>query len=140
MSGNLYLPITSIGRKPRGANRVWYKPNHRSFGAFMKSDQMRDVTSEAAHDIARQAKNYTPSSKGGANSEGMHTRVRNGYLVNRAAGFLKVGGNLRVKVEVINTEAESPIVEFGGRGQARIRALGRAGADFGDFHPEGGPK
>ena len=35
------IAATSVRFKP--GQRTKYVPNHRSFGAFMKSDQMRDV-------------------------------------------------------------------------------------------------
>lgn len=115
-----------------------YVPNHRSFGAFIKSDQMRDVTEEVAKDIAVTARGFV-SEGGGENSRGLHDRVRGGFKVKRNAGMLKVGGNLRVKVTVVNDVEGSALTEFGARGLERDRALGRAGAMFGDFKPEGGP-
>lgn len=136
----LEKPIVGVPRMPSGT-RVMYVPNHRSFGAFMRSDQMRDVTEDVANDIALAAAALTPTKKGGRIRErtGLHARVKGGFRVKRDAGLMKVGGNLRVKVTVINSEPGAPLVEFGGRGLARRRMLGRAGAKFGDFKPEGGP-
>ena len=115
--------------------RVRYVPNHRSFGAFIKSDQMRRVTVRVAMDIARAAQSRTPSQKPGATEHtGLHQRVKDGFRVKREAGLLRVGGNLRVQVIVENVADGSALVEFGARGVPRQRMLGEAGAMFGDFH------
>lgn len=135
--GDLESPLTVVPPKPRGTRRVWYKPNHRSFGAFMRSDQMRDVTVEVAEDIAAKAKEFSPVSTRGGDQDGR--RMRDQFKVVRAAGLLKVGGNLRVKVEVVNNARSAAPNEFGTRKNKRHRMLGRAGAAFGDFKPEGGP-
>jgi len=124
----------------RRGERVRYVPNHRSFGAFMRSEQMRDVTVEAANDIAALAGSTVESgSNTSGRSTGLHARVRKGFKVRRNAGMMRVGGNLRVKVTVFNNADGAALVEFGARGVARQRVLGRAGATFGDFKPEGGP-
>lgn len=123
-------------RMARGT-RVMYKPNHSSFGAFIRSDQMRKVTVRVAMDIARAAQAMTPSEKAGAEEHtGLHQRVKDGFRVVQVPvpKNLKVGGNLRVRVEVINVAEEAPLVEFGTFGIPRQRMLGRAGAQFGDFH------
>lgn len=130
----LESPITGIPRMAPG-ERVRYVPNHRSFGAFMRSDQMRAPTAEAAGDIAVSAAARTPTEKEGAKEHtGLHARVKAGYEVEREAGLLKVGGNLRVLVNVVNDADGAALVEFGARGVPRTRALGKAGAEFGDFH------
>lgn len=134
-------PILGVPRMPP-SQRVRYVKNHRSFGAFMRSDQMRDVTADVAEDISLAAAALTPSRKGGQVEErtGLHARVKKGFRVKKAGGLMKVGGNLRVKVLVENRADGAALLEFGGRGLARRRMLGRAGAKFGDFKPEGGPK
>lgn len=131
------FPLTVVPPKPRGSGRVWYRMNHRSFGAFMRSDQMRDVTEEVAEDIAALAAEYSPVSNRGGNQDGK--RMRDQFTVKRNAGLLKVGGNLRVMVEVENRARSAAPNEFGTRRNKRHRMLGRAGAAFGDFKPEGGP-
>lgn len=133
---DLHLPIQGVPRMPR-SQRVRYVPNHRSFGAFMRSEQMRDVTEDVAGDIAETAKGLSPVSSRGGNQEGV--RMRDQFKVVRHAGLLKVSGNLRVKVEVINDARSAAPNEFGTRNNKRHRMLGRAGAAFGDFKPEGGP-
>jgi hypothetical protein len=136
---DLEKPILGIPRM-RGRTVV-YVPNHRSFGAFMRSQQMRDVTTDVADDIAVMAAGNTPTRKGGKVEErtGLHARVKGGFKVKNEGRLMKVAGNLRVRVDVVNTEPGSALLEFGGRGMPRRRMLGRAGARFGDFKPEGGP-
>ena len=123
----------------RIGERVRYVPNHVSFGAFMKSQQMRDVTADVANDIAATAAAKTPSEKAGAKEHtGLHARVKAGYRVRKARGLLRVGGNLRVKVEVVNDADGSALVEFGAPGVPPSRSLGQAGSDFGDWHGDKG--
>jgi len=106
----------------------------------MRSEQMRDVTTDVAEDVALLAAAPIPESEGGEGSTGLHSRVKHGFKVKREAGVIKVGGNLRVRVLVENDAEGSALLEFGARGLARLRMLGRAGAAFGDFKPEDGPK
>lgn len=129
-------PLTGVPKFRRG-QRVKYVPNHRSFGAFMRSDQMRDVTEEVAKDIAALAKEYSPTSSRGGAQDGK--RMRDQFKVERSAGLLKVGGNLRVRVIVSNNARSAAPNEFGTKRNKRYRMLGRAGAQFGAFKPEGGP-
>jgi hypothetical protein len=133
---DLHLPVT---RTPRmGRRRVMYVPNNRSFGAFMRSEQMRDVTADVAADIVSLARVNVKDQPGAEEHTGLHDKVREGFKVQREAGLMKVGGNLRVKVTITGVDG-SALLEFGARGLSRQRMLGRAGAHFGDFKPEGGP-
>lgn len=132
----LEFPLRAIPTFKRG-QRVKYVPNHRSFGAFIKSDQMRDVTEEVAQDIAARAADLSPTSKRGGDQDGR--RMKDQFEVVRNAGFIKVSGNLRVLVEVVNGARSAAPNEFGTKRTKRHRMLGRAGAEFGDFKPEGGP-
>ena len=134
---NLESPLTRVPPKRRGAKRVWYVPNHRSFGAFMRSEQMRSVTYEVSLDIAALAKDFSPVSQRGGNQDG--ERMRDQFRVLRNVGNMNVGGNWRVMVWVVNDARSAGPNEFGTRNNARHRMLGRAGAAFGDFKPEGGP-
>lgn len=134
--GDLEKPILHTPRM--GRRRTLYVPNHRSFGAFIRSDQVRDPTEEVAKDIAALAAAKVQGG-GGERTTGLHDRVRKGFKVKRNAGLMKVAGNLRVKVEVVNNADGSALLEFGGRGLRRQRMLGSAGAAFGDFKPDGGP-
>lgn len=129
----LEFPETRAPRMGRG-ERLRYVPNHRSFGAFIKSDQMRDVTEEVARDIAATAATKVGKAAKDEPSE-LFDRVKAGFKVRRNAGLLRIGGNLRVKVEVVNTVEGSALIEHGARNIRRRRMLGEAGGRFGDFHP-----
>jgi hypothetical protein len=137
---DIVRPLTKIPRMGPG-ERTRYVPNHASFGLFILSDQVRDPTAEVAQDIALlAAANTAPHSADEPENEtGLHARVRKGFKVKKNAGVMKVSRNLRVMVEVVNNVEGAALVEHGARGLARQRMLGRAGAAFGDFKPEGGP-
>lgn len=130
-------PIEAATVRFAPGQHVRYVPNHRSFGAFIKSDQMRDVTVEVAQDIAERAKELSPVSQRGGDQDGL--RMRDQFVVEKDAGLIKVGRNLRVLVIVSNNARSAAPNEFGTRRNKRHRMLGRAGAEFGDFKPEGGP-
>lgn len=130
-------PITASTVRFAPGQRVRYVANNRSFGAFMRSDQMRDVTAEVSDDIADLAGELSPTSSRGGTQDGL--RLRDQFEVVRDAGVMKVGGNIRVMVEVVNPARSAAPNEFGTRRNKRHRMLGRAGAAFGDFKPEGGP-
>jgi hypothetical protein len=119
--------------------RVVFRPDHskdNGFGGFILSDQVRDVTEEVAKDIAALAKQYAPRRKAGIVPDG--TAMADRFKVKKDAGTIKVAGNIRVKVEVFNEAASAAPNEFGNKRNKRYRMLGRAGAAFGDFKPEGG--
>lgn len=116
--------------------KVVYRPDHKSFGAFMRSDQMRDVTVQVAQDIQHQARRNAPRRKAGNVPDG--AAMADQFRVNQQAGFLKVSGNVRVKVEVYNEARSAAPNEFGSNRNDRHRMLGRAGAAYGDFKPDGG--
>lgn len=131
--------MTEIKPPAMGARRAVFRPNHKEFGQFILSDQMRDVTAEVAVDIAVLAGQFAPRRKNrGQVPDG--TSMAERFRVNREAGTLKVERNLRVKVEVYNEATSAAPNEFGGKRNKRHRMLGRAGAAFGDFKPDGGPK
>lgn len=126
------------------ARRATYKENHESFGAFILSEQMRDVTTEVARDIARLAGQLAPRRKGGT-SDGVP--MADQFRVNREAGTFRIDRYTRVKVEVFNSARSAAVNEFGVRDSTpgedgdttrnrRHRMLGRAGAAFGDFKPD----
>lgn len=111
-----------------GATRhVIYVEDHESFGRFILSDQVRNPTAEAAHGIAALAATMTHKKTG---------ELASNYHVKKDAGTLKVDRNLRVKVEVFNDDPAAASEEFGNKhvGFPGHRALGRAGAVFGDLH------
>lgn len=138
---------------PKMGNRtVVYRPNHRSFGAFMRSEQMRDVTEKVAEDIVPEAAALTPRRKDRGKVPDAVALADN-FKVKREAGLMKVSGNLRVRVDVYNDKRHAAAMEFGFRpagsapledGEydvdgkvARHRMLARAGALFGDFKAKG---
>lgn len=129
---SIYEPIRVVPPKKRGSGRVWYKMNNRSFGAFMRSDQMRDVTVDVAEDIVPYAVALTPRSDG----PGPH--VADDFKVKREAGLIRVAGNIRVRVDIENNNDAAAVNEFGGPNNRRVRMLARAASEFGDFKPEGG--
>lgn len=112
-------------------DRARFVPDHKSFGQFILSDQIRDVTAEVAGDIADLAGTLAPRRTKGKPKDG--TSMADRFKVNEQAGVIKVSGNLRVKVEVFNEARSAAPNEFGGKRNARHRMLGRAGARFGDF-------
>lgn len=119
--------------------RVVFRPNHSKadgFGGFILSDDVRDVTVEVAKDIAAKARQLAPRRKHGSTPDGLS--MADQFKVNRDAGTIKVAGNIRVRVEVFNSARSAAPNEFGGQRNARHRMLGRAGAAFGDFKPDGG--
>jgi hypothetical protein len=119
------------------ARRVRFVPDHKSFGQFILSDQVRDVTAEVASDIAQRARTLAPRRKSRGNvPDG--TAMADQFRVNKEAGVIKVAGNVRVKVEVFNEARSAAPNEFGSSHNKRHRMLGRAGAEYGDFKPEGG--
>jgi hypothetical protein len=118
---------------------VVYRPDHKSFAAFLISDQMRDVTAEVAEDVAIAAAAMTR--KGKDNTP--HKRMAESYRVEKHAGVIKVGkgyANTRVLVKVVNDDPRSAAEEFGGKYQTRQRMLGRAGAKFGTFKSKDGDR
>lgn len=126
-------PITAESIRFAPGQHVRYVENRRSFGAFIRSDQVREVVAEVAREIAALAKELSPKS----NEPGKH--MADSFTVQKNAGLIKVGGNLRVRVLVNNNDRAAALNEFGTKRNKRVRMLGRAGAAFGDFKPEGGP-
>lgn len=129
-------PLEGVPRMARG-DRVKYVPNHKSFGAFIKSEQVRKPTAEVAEAIAKAAKGFSPVSERGGDQEGR--RMRDRFRVVKESGFIKVGRNVRVLVQVVNDARSAAPNEFGTKRNKRHRMLGRAGAMFGDFKPDSGP-
>ena len=110
---------------------IVYREDHKSFGEFILSERMRDVTEEVAHDIARLAARLAPRRKKGVPPDGVS--MADQFKVKREAGTMKVDRARRVKVEVYNSARSAAPNEFGGQRNQRHRMLGRAGAAFGDF-------
>lgn len=127
-----FTPTSRIPKMGKGTF-VRYRPDHKSFGRFIKSEQMRDVTAEVAEDIAARAGMLAPRRKDrGVVPDG--TAMADSFEVNREAGRLKVAGNVRVMVHVVNHKRSAAPMEFGNEHVKGHRMLGRAGAEFGDMH------
>jgi hypothetical protein len=118
------------------ARRIRYVMDNDSFGEFIMSERMRGVVAEVAADIAKTAKRL--ANKDNSSKRRVH-HYADMFQVNREAGAIKVDRALRVKVEVYNPDPVALYNEFGNVKSKRHRTLGRAGAIFGDFKPEGGP-
>lgn len=130
-------PITAEDApRMRKGELTRYVPNHKSFAMFIKSDQVRDPTEQVAEDIAALAKEFSPKSERGGDREGR--RMSDRFKVVRNAGLMKVGGNLRVRVLVVNNARSAAPNEFGSSKNKAHRMLARAGSIFGDFKPKGG--
>lgn len=110
---------------------VWYSPDHKEFGQFIRSDQMRDVTAEVAEDMAARMRAEAPRSRG----PGPH--MADQFKVKKAAGFGKVSGNVRVKVEIFNSDIAAAANEYGLRNTPRRRTMARVAGKFGDFKLHG---
>lgn len=117
---------------------VWYEPDHKSFGALMVSDQMRAVTVKVANAIADTARELAPKGETGE----LAASIR----VNKDAGVLEVGGNLRVRVDVVADVRYAAIIEFGSNAKSmqrnvkKTRFMARAGAAHGELKQPTGPK
>lgn len=116
--------VPRMGRKDYSR----FVPDHVSFGAFLLSNQMRDVTNDVAKDIADVASFIAPVDE---DEPGPH--MADSFEVERNAGVLKVERNLRVMVKVVNHNRAAAPNEFGNSVTDRHRMLGRAGARFGDY-------
>lgn len=117
------------------ARVVWYVPDHESFGHFILSEQIRKPVKEVCHLIAIRAGELAPRSA--VDDDGEHMADK--FEV-ESDGVMTVAENPRVRELVTNGDPASVANEFGGRRNKRHRMLGRAGAAFGDFKPDGGPK
>lgn len=125
-----FTPTTRIPNMGKGTF-IKYRPDHRSFGRFIKSEQMRDVTTEVAKDIARRAGELAPRRKVDKKKRGRNQEpLADQFQVKREAGRMKVANNVRVKVEVYNNARSAAPMEFGNEHVEGRRPLGRAGAEF----------
>lgn len=128
-------------------DRITYRPNNRSFGAFMRSSQAREPVIEAAQDVADLAGEYAPRRKDkGRVPDG--AAMADSFKVNKqpvqvpyTPGQMVVGisrPNARVFVEVYNERPSAAPNEFGNKRNKRHRMLGRAGAAIGEFKSKRG--
>lgn len=118
----------------RGKN-VRYVPDHKSFAAFILSDQIRDATDEVAKAVAERAGQLSPRRKSARDDD--TTPMADSWHVDREGGAVVVAGNPRVRVFVFNDKQSAAYMEFGTKYVNRHRMLARAAAEFGDFHDHG---
>lgn len=130
---DLEFPLTAAGVRFAPGVHAVYKSNRKSFGAFMRSEQIREPVARVAEEIAKMAATFAPRS---AEEDGEH--MADQFEVNRDAGTLKVSGNIRVRVDVFNNSRHAAVNEFGGKRNKKSRMLGRAGALFGDLKEASG--
>lgn len=95
--------------KPRVRVTARYKPNHKSFGEFMVSEQARQPAIEAARDIAAALKVTVHRSPG----PGPH--LADSYEVNATTPPRLVAGEMRVGAEVYSEDPAAAPEEFGGK-------------------------
>jgi hypothetical protein len=125
------IPADWDSRPPPAMTRrvALFRPDHKSFGKFILSEQMRDPVVEICRElIVPLARQNTPR---GPERGQRHMADR--YKVVREGGTMKVDRALRVVVRVENDDPASAAVEFGGRFNKRRRMLGRAAATVGDM-------
>lgn len=129
-------PIVGHPRMAPG-ERVRYVANNRSFGAFIRSDQMRDVTVKVARAAARAATAAAPPPSANTLADDPEASAATYEVVERPSrAFIKVAGNIRVKVEIVGKGRDAERAEFGhSSGDVRFRNLARTGSRFGDWHP-----
>jgi hypothetical protein len=110
--------------------KVRYKPNNKSFGAYMKSDQVHKLAVAAAEDIMLIAAFLAPKNT---------TSYARAFRVNRRTGLIKLRGvNPRRYATVYNSDKAAAPVEFGGRRkrQKAEHVLLRAGAHVGQVRTD----
>lgn len=117
------------------ATKAWYKPDNKSFGEFILSDQMRDVTFEVTKDIATLA--GATAHRDNKDKRNVH-HYADSFEAEKHGGTLKVHMAMRVMCKVTNDDPVALYNEFGNKKSKRLRTLGRAGAAYGDFKPDGG--
>lgn len=107
--------------------------DHKSFGEFILGAEVRKATAEVAGDIRSEV------AAGSARGSGPGPHMADEWAVNAEAGTIKVGKNIRVRVDVINPNIAASAQEFGAgtREHQRTRLLGRTAGKYGDFHDHG---
>lgn len=133
---------------PDEMRKVGYYPDHKSFGAFMLSEQARKPAIQAAGDIALIAKATAARSTPGEKGSGDGTHLADRYQVNENTAPVVVAGNPRVGAEVFNDAVYSARYEFGdAEKQGRVQAgnhgpgsrnLRKAGGKIGELRGEPG--
>jgi len=128
--------------------KVGYYPDHKSFGAFLLSEQARKPAIKAAFDIAAIAKASADRSTPGEKGAGDGTHLADRYQVNPSTAPVVLAGNPRVGAEVFNDSIYAARYEFGdAEGVGRVQAgnhgpgsrnLRKAGGKVGEMRGEPG--
>lgn len=124
-----------MARVPRFApgEVVKYVPDHKSFGAWIMSEEMRSMVMPIAVEIAVQATATAPAPSEDTRPEAAMKAV---YTAQREGGSKMVGGNMRivVKVEGDGEPAERAEFSYDEDGSRRFN-LRRAASRFGSWKP-----
>lgn len=114
--------------------RSGFKPDHKSMGVFILSDQARQPAVQAAHDVVPIARALQDAADGPSTKrrEGAE-RMAGNYKVNENTTPVIVGGNPRVGAEVYNDKRYAAAREFGHNREGGTHALRRAGAQIGEL-------
>jgi hypothetical protein len=109
--------------------RTGYKPDHKSFGAFMLSEQARDPAVEAAHNIVILAQSRAGKDSG---------KTAESYKVNENPPPVTLQGNPRATADVYSDHINATRIEFGNKRTKAQRPLGKSGAEIGEMRGQPG--
>lgn len=112
---------------------VKYVPDHKSFGAWIMSEEMRNLVTPVAVEIAAEATATAPEPSEDTRPEAASKAV---YTVDREAGSTVIGGNARVVLRVSGDGEPAQRAEFAySEGGDRYFNLRRAAARYGNWKP-----
>lgn len=103
--------------------RRGFKPDHKSFGTFILTEQARGPAVEASHDMVRTMKANAPRS-----AEGDGSHYADAFEVVPAGSYTAQNGNRRAIALVTNADDAAAANEFGdgpGAGREGPRGQGR---------------
>jgi hypothetical protein len=106
-----------------------YKPNRKSFGAFMVSDQVFIAVKQIAMDIRDTAKSDVRKKTGA---------LARGYKVENGKKLIAINGAPRAMGIAFNSDPAAAPDEFGNSRQKGNRTLRRAAGKFGELKGEPG--
>lgn len=117
--------------------RRGFKPDHKTFGEFILSEQARKPAVEASNDIADHARDLAPR------GEGPGPHYADAFRVVPSGSYTAQNGNRRSIALVTNDNDAAAANEFGNVGPGGMgprtrgsRVLRRAGAPFDTGRPE----
>lgn len=114
---------------------VKYVPDHKSFGAWIMSEEMRDLVMPIATEMAVDA-TVTAPLPGPETLESRPDAKKPTYSVERQGGAKEVGGNMRIVVRVEGEGPDAERAEFGfvSPDQRRLH-LRDVAKDYGSWKP-----